>query len=186
MSALVACLCATSLWFSTQAHAKTVLIVAVGADNVYGHGIGKRNTAGVDPSEAFPAQLQTLLRARGIDVHVSNAGVPRENDAQVLARLDSSVPKGTRLVIVVPSKGNDKKSGIDKEVRRRYLYRIEAHLRARHIAFIKTPNWKRIPGLLAQRAWDGHHFTAKGHAIIARYLLPKVIAKLGGRRLTRR
>lgn len=42
-------------------------IVALGASNVAGKG--------VDSSEAYPAQLERLLAARGYHVHVANAGV---------------------------------------------------------------------------------------------------------------
>jgi hypothetical protein len=52
---------------------------------------------------------------------------------------------------------------------------------ARHIAVILLPKWRKIPGLLEARDSDGHHFTAKGHAIIASYLLPQVMELLGGK-----
>lgn len=174
----------TALWLSTSlgnidvAHAKTALIVAIGADNVVGHGIGHKNTGGVDSSEAFPAQLQALLRGRGIDARVINAGAGGDNSARMLDRLDSAVPAGTRLVILDRANGNDKKAGL-KAKQSYYVKEIKARLRARHIAVIVVPRWKMIPGLRAHRDWDGHHFTVKGHAIIARYLLPQVIARIG-------
>jgi acyl-CoA thioesterase-1 len=179
--ALVIGLLTGSLAIFGEAHAKPALIVAIGADNVYGHGTGRRNTGGVEPNEAFPAQLETLLRARGVDAHVVNAGIPRENTCEMLVRLDSTVPEGTRMVIVLPSYGNDKKSGVSKAEERSCMYKIEARLRARHIAFfvLKHREFKRIPGALAQRD-DGHHWTVKGHAIVAHYLLPRVLAGLGG------
>jgi acyl-CoA thioesterase-1 len=162
-----------------EADAKPILIVAIGADNVHGMGIGKRRTGGVPVSEAFPAQLQGMLRARGIDATVRNAGVGGDTTAGMLARLDSAVPEDAQLVIVDRANGNDKTSGL-KAKQSFYLQQIKAHLKARHIATIVLPGWKRIPGAVANRDWDGHHFTAKGHASIARYLLPKVMALLGG------
>jgi acyl-CoA thioesterase-1 len=43
-------------------------IVAIGASNAHGWYVGNRG--------AYPAQLQALLRAKGIDAEVTNAGVP--------------------------------------------------------------------------------------------------------------
>lgn len=63
--ALAVCLLTAMLGAFGAAYAKSVLIVAIGADNVHGRGIGHRRTGGVPVSEAFPAQLQALLRARG-------------------------------------------------------------------------------------------------------------------------
>ena len=47
----------------TAAHAEPATIVAIGADNVNGKGKGKSYPGGVGRSDAFPAQLETLLRA---------------------------------------------------------------------------------------------------------------------------
>jgi acyl-CoA thioesterase-1 len=174
----VACLLVMTFGSFSEAHAKSVLIVAIGADNVYGRGIGRRHTGGVSTSEAFPAQLEALLRARGIDAHVSNAGVGGDTTAGMLERLDSAVPEGTRLVILDRANGNDKKRGLKSE-QARYISEIRARLQARHIALIIVPPWRMIPGALANRDPDGHHFTVQGHASIARYLLPKVMALVG-------
>src|SRR5262249_40105746 len=78
-------------------------VVAIGASNTYGAG---RRGGGVGTSEAFPAQLERMLKARGYDVRVINAGVPGDTTAGMLARLDSAVPEGARVVIIQPG-GND-------------------------------------------------------------------------------
>ena len=65
-----------------QSHAATVNIVAFGASNVAGHGVGS--------SAAFPAQLEGLLRAKGYDVRVVNAGVDRDTSAGMLSRLNAA------------------------------------------------------------------------------------------------
>jgi hypothetical protein len=39
---------------------------------------------------------------------------------------------------------------------------------------------RETPGLLDERASDGDHFTAKGHAIIASYRLPQVTELVRG------
>ena len=57
-----------------------------------------------------PAQLESMLRARGYDAQVTNAGVAGDTTDGMLARLDSSVPNGTKLVILQPGT-NDGKHG---------------------------------------------------------------------------
>ncbi len=80
------------------AQAAPITIVALGADNVAGTGLGM-HAGGVPASAAFPAQLQALLRARGTEAVVVNAGVPGDTCPDILARLDSAVPGGTQMVI---------------------------------------------------------------------------------------
>ena len=60
----------------TAAHAEPATIVAIGADNVNGKGKGKSYPGGVGRSDAFPAQLETLLRAQQIDARVVSANTP--------------------------------------------------------------------------------------------------------------
>jgi hypothetical protein len=67
-------------------------IVAFGASNVAGRG--------VSGSEAFPAQLERMLSAKGYNVHVANAGISGDTNAGMLARLDQAVPDGTRIVLL--------------------------------------------------------------------------------------
>ena len=59
-----AVLCAIAAHAQTQAR---VTIVALGASNTEGWG--------VSAAEAYPAKLQALLNARGIDAAVINAGI---------------------------------------------------------------------------------------------------------------
>ena len=88
------------------AHAATV--VALGASNTAGKGVSL--------SQAYPAQLETMLRARGFDVHVINAGVSGDTTGGMTARIESTVPKGTRVVIPAarrkrPQKGSTQLHG---------------------------------------------------------------------------
>ena len=73
-------------------------VVALGASNTAGKGVA--------PQEAYPAQLEAMLRAKGYNGHVVNAGLNGDTTAGMLARLDSAVPNGTRVVILQPG-GND-------------------------------------------------------------------------------
>src|ERR1700748_1853073 len=78
------------------AHAATV--VALGASNTFGKG--------VSPGESYPAQLEAMLHAKGINASVANAGINGDTTGGMLARLDSAVPQGTSVVILQPG-GND-------------------------------------------------------------------------------
>jgi len=61
---------------------------------------------GLSASQAFPAQLQAALRARGFKVSVANAGVSGDTTAGGLARLDWTLAGKPQLVIVELG-GND-------------------------------------------------------------------------------
>ena len=73
-------------------------IVALGHSAVRGH---------VAENEMWPAVLENMLRARGSQVHVINAGVNGETTGELLARVDSAVPAGTRIVILAINGFND-------------------------------------------------------------------------------
>ena len=82
-------------------------IVALGASATAGYGLL--------PSESFPSQLQAMLQARGSATRVINAGVSGETTAQILARTNSSVPEGTRIVILSIFMLNDRTHGVSPE-----------------------------------------------------------------------
>ncbi len=63
-------------------------------------------------SDAFPAQLERALKARGHRVEVVNAGVSGDTTAAGLERLRWAVPEGTSAVIVELG-GNDALRGLD-------------------------------------------------------------------------
>ena len=64
--------------------------------------LGDSATSGwlVRRDEAYPAQLQRMLRAKGNDVAVKNAGVPGDTTASALKRLDLAVDPDTDIVVV--------------------------------------------------------------------------------------
>jgi acyl-CoA thioesterase I len=104
-------------------------IVALGASNTQGKG--------VSPSEAWPALLESMLQAKGKNIHVVNAGISGDTTGGMLARLDSSVPEGTTLVILNFG-GNDFKRGrrgggmITPEARQANIAEIIGKLHASH------------------------------------------------------
>ena len=90
---------------------------------------------GLPANAAFPARLEQALRAKGIAVEISNAGVSGDTAAGGLARLDWSVPEGTEAVIVELG-ANDTLRGIDPKVTRQALEEIVRRLRGRGIAVL--------------------------------------------------
>jgi acyl-CoA thioesterase-1 len=141
-------------------------IVAIGASNTHGWYVGNQG--------AYPARLEALLKAKGIDAQVKNAGVPFETTAGMLKRVDSDVPKGTDIVILQPG-GNDRRFLMTKEQRAANIAAMERHLRNRSIKVIVYDD--EIP--LRYYALDFIHLTGDGHAMIAAALLPRVMEAIG-------
>lgn len=160
--------------FASAAEAAKVAIVALGASNTYGQGRGRTN-GGVPPSQAWPAQLQAMLRARGLDATVTNEGIPGDTTAGMLKRLNSAVPDGTALVIFQPG-GNDKRRG-QGAARAGNIAAVKRRLAARHIKVLMIGKIGQIAPR-DTRDPDGMHFNARGHAMIARSLVPRVMAVL--------
>lgn len=161
-----------------DAEAQSLRIVALGASNTHGMGRGATNM-GVSRAQAFPAQLQRLLRARGIEAEVINAGVAGDTTGGMLGRLSSAVPQGTRIVILQPG-GNDARRGIPASARTANIAEIRRRLAARGIAVILLERFGA--GIGQHRLADGQHFNAQGHAAVAARLLPQVLAVAGRRR----
>jgi acyl-CoA thioesterase I len=152
-----------------QSAAASIRIVAIGASNTSGWGVGEQ--------AAYPARLEALLRARGYDVQVVNSGAAAQTTHGMLARIDSSVPNGTRLVILQPG-ANDLRFLGSRETRTANINAMVAKLRARGIrSIVFDPVFPR-----EYYSWDQIHLTADAHARIAQTLLPQVIAAIGGKR----
>jgi len=142
-----------------SAHAATV--VALGASNTAGKGVSQ--------SEAYPAQLEGMLRARGLDVNVVNAGISGDTTGGMLARLDSAVPKGTRVVILQPG-GNDMRKGQSN-----MTGEIQSRLRAMGVKVVMCPN-AMLRG--KPRQVDGQHLTPEGYRMLAQQLAGPVASAL--------
>jgi acyl-CoA thioesterase I len=106
---------------------RPVRIVALGDSLTAGLGLAA--------NEAFPAKLEQALRAKGIAVEISNAGVSGDTATGGLARLDWSVPEGADAVIVELG-ANDMLRGIDPKVTRQALAEIVRRLSERRIAVL--------------------------------------------------
>ena len=137
-------------------------IVALGASNTYGKGVAR--------DQAYPAQLEAILRARGKNVNVVNAGINGDTTEGMLQRLDSAVPDGVRAVILQPG-GNDRRKGSPDRTAD-----IAKRLAARHIAVIMLPNGM-LRGLPHQP--DGQHLTPEGYRMLAQSVAARVAGAVG-------
>ncbi len=143
-------------------------IVAFGASNVAGKGVGS--------SEAFPAQLERLLAAKGYNVHISNAGISGDTNAAMLARLDQAVPDGTRIVLLGTLGGSYNARRLGQGDQKTEYAAIVARLRSRGIKIIPvTAAGVTTSDMQADRT----HLNADGQAKLAARLLPSVIRALG-------
>jgi acyl-CoA thioesterase I len=155
------CLVSPGLVVSPVA-AATLNIVAVGASNTTGFGVGS--------DHAYPALLQDMLRKRGINANVTNAGSNGDVTAGMLRRLDGAVPSGTDIVILQPG-GNDLRFFGTKEARTANINAMVARLRARHIrVVVYDPD--PVPPDFYQ--WDHIHFNAAAHEKIAATLAAEI------------
>ena len=159
-----------------QAEAASLNIVALGASNTYGMGRGA-HMGGVRQARAWPAQLQALLRARGISANVRNAGVPGDTTGGMLARVNAALPNATQLVILETG-NNDARRGLAGETAGN-VAAITSRLAARNIKVIVVER-TRLLVPVESRDPDGQHFDARGHAVVAAHLLPQVLSAIGG------
>jgi acyl-CoA thioesterase-1 len=151
-----------ALALPVKAHALN--IVAIGASNTSGWGVGAQY--------AYPAVLEALLRKKGIDAHVTNAGRLGDVTAGMRNRLDEVVPKGTDIVILQPG-ANDLRFFGTKEARAANIAAMVAHLHQRGIRVI-VYDPQTIPPDFYQ--WDHIHFNAAAHARIAAILAAQIAA----------
>jgi acyl-CoA thioesterase-1 len=153
-------LAAFGLLFVSAAQAATV--VALGASNTFGKGVSR--------SQAYPAQLEALLRAKGLNARVINAGINGDTTGGMLARLDQVVPKGTSVVVLQPGGNDRRKLAPDR------TSEIEARLAAMGIKVVLLPN-----GMLRAKPHqpDGQHLTPEGYHMLAEELVSQVAGALG-------
>jgi acyl-CoA thioesterase-1 len=130
------CLIATPAGIASAAPpARPLRIVVLGDSLVAGFGL--------KPSQAFPAQLERALTARGYAVEVTNAGVSGDTTAGGLERVAWAVPEGTDAVILELG-ANDALRGLDPQRAKANLDRIIALLKARGARVL-------LAGMLAPR-----------------------------------
>src|SRR5882762_11615724 len=155
-------LAVVAIFALASASADAATIVALGASNTYGKGVAR--------NQAYPAQLEAILRAKGSDVRVVNAGINGDTTEGMLGRLDRAVPNGTSAVILQPG-GNDRRKG-----RPDRTADIQSRLSARSIPVIMLGN-SMLRGLPHQP--DGQHLTPEGYHMLAESLASQVSGVIG-------
>ncbi|HTO30455.1 MAG TPA: arylesterase [Pararhizobium sp.] len=103
--------------------------------NIVGFGDSLMAGYQLPPEDAFPARLEKALREKGHDVTISNAGVSGDTTSGGLARIDWSVPDGTKGVILELG-ANDALRGIAPEESRKNLVAMIEKLKSRGIAVL--------------------------------------------------
>jgi acyl-CoA thioesterase-1 len=163
---LWAWLCVASVVLISPLQARSLQIVAIGASNTTGFGVGTEN--------AYPAVLERLLRQKGIEAHVTNAGVNGDVTSGMRNRLDAAVPNGTDIVILQPG-ANDLRFFGTKAARSANVGAMTQRLHARGIrVIVYDPD--PVPRDFYQ--WDGIHFNAAAHAKIAAVLAAQIVASI--------
>jgi acyl-CoA thioesterase-1 len=140
-------------------------IVAIGASNTAGYGVGA--------SQAFPAQLEAMLRAKGSAMHVANAGISGDTTAGMLSRLGTDVPAGTKIVILQFG-GNDFRKGRSGADRPANIVQIESQLRGRGIKWVLADGLVKAALQAGLRQPDGQHLTVEGHRQVAAALVRSI------------
>ena len=166
---------------SAAAQARTIHIVAFGDSATEGWLVPRE--------DAYPAQLQTLLRKKGYDVVVTNEGISGDTTAGALRRFDAAISPGTDIVIVEFGT-NDARQHVSPQRMRANLNEIVKTLRRRgidvlliglgsldlsavaHANGVPYAQWKLPPG--KYRARDNAHFNAEGYGILLAQTLPQI------------
>src|SRR5258708_10102871 len=161
-SGIPGCLALLAVLIFGTASADAATVVALGASNTYGKGVAR--------DQAYPAQLEAILRGKGSSVHVVNAGINGDTTEGMLNRLDSAVPNGTSAVILQPG-GNDRRKGSTDRTSE-----IQSRLRARGIRVIMMGN-HMLRGLPHQS--DGQHLTPEGYHMLAAAIASQVAGAVG-------
>jgi acyl-CoA thioesterase I len=107
---------------------------------------------GVALAEAFPAQLERALKAKGYNVEVINAGVSGDTTAAALERFDWAVPEGVHAAIVELG-ANDALRGQDPAQAKRNLETILERLKGKGIQVL-------VAGIPAPRNWGDAYVKA--------------------------
>lgn len=185
-SAFILC----SLALVCEASPDEIQIVALGTSCTSGKGVGV--------SYAFPAKLETKLKAAGVNVRVINQGRDGDTTINLLSRLNKAVPEGVDIVIYEYAYGNEHKAGISKEDTIQNSEEIISRLVARNIEVllviragdpeqlqIRTKRFRKVikkydilylpieqPFSTMQN--DRQHPSVKGHELIAAEMMAPI------------
>lgn len=152
----------------------------MGASQTQGKGVLKAN--------AYPAQLESLLKAEGYSVSVANEGVDGDTTQGILSRLDRAVPDGTKIVILQPGSNDKNRNSLSPAQTMENVEQMLLKLKERGIKAILLgypgggggPIAKKYSAIWYGQAekdisvdmiqFDGQHFTKEGYAVLAKNL----------------
>ena len=106
------------------ASARTLQLVGFGDSLMAGYQL--------PPAQSYTAQLEAALKAKGLDVAITNAGVSGDTTAGGLSRIDWSVPDGTDAVILELG-ANDALRGVSPNDTKKNLDAMLSRLKDRKI-----------------------------------------------------
>lgn len=106
------------------ASARTLQLVGFGDSLMAGYQL--------PPAQSYTAQLEAALKAKGLDVAITNAGVSGDTTAGGLSRIDWSVPDGTDAVILELG-ANDALRGVSPDDTKKNLDAMLSRLKDRKI-----------------------------------------------------
>jgi acyl-CoA thioesterase I len=166
-----------------SASARPIHIVAYGDSMTAGWLVARK--------DAYPAQLQALLRKKGYDVAVDNAGINGGTSLDALLHFDEVIAPSTDIALLEFGT-NDLRGGASMKTVRERLTEIVHSLRARKIEVlvigfaglklggvaraenVAYAEWNLRPG--QYRARDRAHYNRQGYAIVVAGMLPQVEA----------
>ena len=176
------------------ATAEEIKIVALGASQTAGQGVSE--------SDAYPAQLERLLKGEGYSISIVNEGISGNTTRDMLNRVNRAVPDGTRIVILQPGTNDsvrtNKRSALSPEETRKNVEQMLTSLKERSITVILlgypgkdgrdiaqqysaswygAPNRGIAPDMIQS---DKMHFTKEGNAVLAKnmsVIIKKIIDK---------
>ena len=176
------------------ATAEDIKIVALGASATAGEGLSE--------SDAYPAQLERLLKADGYSVSIDNEGISGNTTRNLLDRFDRAVTDGTKIVILQPGT-NDKQrtknhTSLTPAETKENVEQMLAKLKERNISAVLLgypgkggreiarahsaiwygPGHKGTSPSMIQA--DGVHLTKEGNAVLAKnmsVIIKKIIDK---------
>jgi len=126
---------------SAKAQEKAINLVGFGDSLMAGYQLA--------PSESYTAQLEAALKAKGLNVMITNAGVSGDTTSGGLSRIDWSVPDGTGGVILELG-ANDALRGLAPEQSEKNLDAMLTRLKERGIKVL-------LAGILAPPNMGGDY-----------------------------
>lgn len=161
-----------------EAQAEAVRILALGASNTNGKGVGG--------DQAWPAQLEHMLKSKGYDVTVAVNAVNGDTSSGILSRANGAITSDTRVVVFDLGTDNDRNHGISQAQTNANKAQIFALIRAHGAVGIVTP-YMQVAGAQhndnnTNYQADNIHLTPAAHARVAAAILPRVIAAIGKRK----